>query len=294
VFDYSTLSTFMSCPRLAYYRYWLGRDSIEPSYPLKWGSAYHLYRELLEKLYIKNGRTEDPEEWEKYHKVAFAVATDGWEDPPLGHKKEFLTKVRFASTCEQAFHGWKLEKHESRMVVIATEEAFELTLPNGIIFGGKKDQVVDWNGQAWVRDFKTTSYMGRTYANQFDPDAQITGYVWATGQLSGRRVQGAIIETIYNTKTKGPEHHSFLSTRSEFHIEEWMEDIKHAHGDIDRAEADDYFPKRTSACGNYGGCIFRKCCSMSSWAAREEWLENHTVERRWDFAAKEGDSDAKD
>jgi hypothetical protein len=289
VFDFSTLSTFNQCPRMAYYRYWLGRDSVEPSFPLTFGSAYHLYREVLEKLYIENGRTDDPKEWEKYHQLAFAVASDGWVDPPLGHKKEFLTVVRLAATCEQAFAGWKQEKLEGRMVVVATEEAFELQLPSGIVFGGKKDQVVEWNGAAWVRDFKTTSYMGRTYANKFDPNAQITGYVWATMELSGRRVAGAIIETIYNTKTKGPEHHSFLSTRSQFHIDEWMKDIAAAHSEIERAEAQGYFPKRTSSCDMYGGCIFRTCCSMSSPAAREEWLNNHTVERRWDFAAKETD-----
>lgn len=288
-YDFSTLSTFQQCPRLAYYRYWLGRTPTEVSYPLMFGNAYHAYRENLENLFLKNDRTEDEEAWTLFHGLALRVALDLYpEDPPLGHKKEFLTRTRLIETCEQAFAGWQIEKRQKRMVVIASEQAFELPLGRGdLVFGGKFDQLLEWNGQLWVRDFKTTSYMGKTYANQFEPNAQITGYTWAAQQLSGRRVAGVIIETVYNTKTKGPEHSMFLSTRTDFHISEWMDDIEATRAEVSQATTSGVFPKRTPACTMFGGCIFRECCSMTSWASREEWLLNHTVERRWDFAATE-------
>ena len=48
------------------------------------------------------------------------------------------------------------------------------------------------------------------------------------------------------------------------------------------------WPKRTVACDDFGGCWLRECCGHThSWREQTEWLQGHTKEEVWDFAAKE-------
>ena len=285
--DSSTLSTFQRCPRKAFYSYWLNRTPVGENYPIMFGVAYHKFREILELSYIGNLDIDDI----AHYQEALATALERYPiDPPLGHKKEHMTRQRLVETCEQGYEIWQLEKRRKEIKVIATEQAFELLLPDGEPYGGRIDQIVDWNRAIYIRDFKTTGMMGKTYGDQFDPNAQFTGYVWGGNSLSGEIIRGVMVETVYNTKRVGPEHHPFLSTRTQFSIDEWKLDAMRTIQEIRRCEDKHYFPKHTAACGDYGGCAYRDCCKLSSWPSREEWLEGHTVESRWDFAApdKEG------
>lgn len=287
--DSSTLSTFQRCPRKAFYSYWLNRTPVGDNYPIMFGVAYHKFREVLELGVVGKLDTVDDL---KHYQRALAVALELFpNDPPLGHKKEFLTRQRLIETCEQAYEGWLREKRKGDLIVVATEQPFELKLPNGEPYGGRIDQIVEWSRALYIRDFKTTSMMGNTYANQFDPNAQFTGYVWGAQTLSGRTIRGVMVETVYNTKRTGPEHHPFLSTRTVFALDEWKLDVVHTIKQIRDCEEKSYFPKHTTACGDYGGCVYRECCKLSTWPARTEWLEGHTVESHWDFAApdKEGE-----
>lgn len=282
-FDFSTTNTVNQCARKAFLQYWLGRRGTAVNYPIEFGNAYHLYREVMDKVFLEKDTPEV--QWPTLHEYALNKTVESYpEDPPLEHKKSFLTRIRLIETCEQAFDVWRDEKLSGKTVILASEQSFELALDDtGYTYGGKIDQLLEMSGQLWVRDFKTTSYMGRTYGFKWDPNAQISGYTWAARELSGRRVMGVIISTVYNTKNIGPQHHSFLSTRSEFALDEWKLDYCDTRRRITLMEQDNYFPKNTSSCDDYGGCFFRGCCSMSTWIARDEWLEDHTVEDRWDF-----------
>lgn len=279
-YDNSMLDAVKQCPRYAWHRYWLHRSPIEKSYPITFGVAYHRYREVLDLA-----RLQGKDASEELHKLALheAYKSFGDENPPIGHKHEFLTKHRLTQSCEQGFAFWAQEPDQGYEVLEA-EQSFQLALPeSGSLYGGRMDWFGKWNGRLWIKDYKTTSRMGRTYAHQFDPRAQFSGYVWACQELSGRSVQGVIVETIYNTKNIGPKHESFLSTRTPFALEEWLEDTEQTIEEIKRYEESGYFPKRTTACMNYGGCYFRNCCTLSNWSSREAWLDNHTEHRVWDF-----------
>jgi hypothetical protein len=280
VFDNSTIASVSRCPRKGYYQYWLNRAPSGTNYAIQFGLGYHKYREILEKLYLKDPNRDD---WPMYHAVAYDVAVKGWENPPIGHSKEYLVETRLRTTCDQAFENWKQEKDAGIFNVLFTEQAFELILPNGKRYGGRFDQLLEWHGKLWIRDFKTTSRMGRTYAAQFDPNNQIAGYIWAASELSMRDIEGVMIETIYNTKTKGPEFHPLLSTRSEGHIEQWLETVQDEIGDIEAREERDVWAMRTEACSDYGGCYFRDACQKEYWSSIDDWLLANTTHSVWDF-----------
>lgn len=285
-YDNSILSTSQRCPRKALYTYFYNRSGAGTNYPIQFGLAYHKFREVLEKNYLTLVRDRDKdlnEVAQGLFQVALAEASDGYEDPPLEHSKAYLTRGRLELSCQQGFLEWMSEKRKGIFVVLEAEQAFQLPLPSGDLFGGRFDQILEWKGKLWIRDFKTTGRMGRDYHRMFDPNDQMTAYTWAASQLSGRPVQGVIVEVIYNTKTKGPEHHSFVSARTPSHIDEWLRNVQISIDDLNGYVEAGYFPMRTTGCNDYGGCYFRDCCGMSSDRMREAWLESQTIESVWDF-----------
>lgn len=288
-FDNSILSTFQRCPRKAFYQYYLDRAHDARNFPIQFGVAYHRFREVLELNYLDSKDSNDLSDAsyrEALFELAFNAALEvegGFEDPPAEAYHSYLHQTRLLSSCEEAFDHWLGEKRTGSMEILFPEQPFELELPNDEYYTGKIDQVLEWRGrELWIRDFKTTSRMGRTYPEQFDPNNQFTGYVWAAQELSGRQVQGVIVETLYNTKTKGPEIKQFLSTRTPEQVEEWVEEVCYEIERVRQYEEDQMFPKRTLACNDYGGCLFRDACKKSHWHTREKWLESNTIESHWD------------
>jgi len=280
VYDNSVMSTHQGCPRKMFYQYRLNRASAGKNFPIQFGISYHKFRDVLETHWLK---MQDMEAAQLYYDDAVLAASEGWEDPPVGHKHEYLTLSRLRTTMADSFLKWREEKINARLVVIHTERPFDLELPSGRRFGGRIDQLLEWNGKLWLRDFKTTGRMGASYDARFDPNNQISGYVWALQILSGRPVEGAIIEVVYNTKLKGPEFHPFLATRSAFHIESWLETVENELNDIERHVAADVWPQRTDHCLHFGQCAFLEACQQSSWSAIDDWLESRTIESVWDF-----------
>ncbi|MCP4902591.1 MAG: PD-(D/E)XK nuclease family protein [bacterium] len=292
-FDSSIIATVDRCPLKGLLSYWINRVTTGKRYPLTYGVAYHKFREILDSSMLQmmdNGASVEDvlEKSDQIHELALGSALEIYdENPPAGHKKEFLTQDRLVQTCEQGLNEWGAEKRKGAIIVLKTEQPFELKLQSGESYGGRMDQIVKWNRRLWLKDFKTTSMMGKTYASQFQPNAQMTGYVWGASELSGQVVEGVIIETVYNTKTTGPEHHDFLTTRDAFSIEEFKVETDYKIGEIRRMEATGIFPKKTTACNDFGGCPFRECCKQGSWAARKRWLDGSTEESHWDFAEPE-------
>lgn len=292
VWDNSTVSTWTRCPRKGFYEYGLSRSPVGVNYPIQWGVGYHKFREVLESLYKKvvvdgGALLGEPDIQSFIYNGAWnaAIVAEGkWEEPDAEHKHSYLTKARLARACEEAFESWLEEKRDDKIQVLLFEQPFDLILPNSTYrYGGRFDQLVDWDGKLWIRDFKTTSRMGKGYSLRFDPNNQMTGYVWGAQELSGRNVEGVIVEVVYNTKTKGPDFFPFLSTRTAEQVRQWLRGIVWEIGEIERQLSAGVFPMRTEACDDWGGCFFRDACRRDGWASIQMWLESNTVESIWDF-----------
>lgn len=296
--DNSVTTTTGRCARLGFYQYWLNRSPEGKSWPIALGLAYHTYREVLEEAFAEGSFPETA------HQIAMARALLDWEDPPIGHKHDWYTYDRVVKTLEEGYRVWTKEKSDGRIKVLFSEQSFELEIPDCFmpdgtpeVYGGRIDQIIEWNGALWVRDFKTTSRMGSGFQDRFDPNNQLTGYVWAAGLLSGgRKVDGAIVEVPYNTKTKGPEIHQFLSTRSTGQIDQFLASQRMERRIIRMMEEATpelgmlAWPMRTAACDDYGGCFFRNACRQDNPRAIERWLSLNTVESTWDFHNPEGEA----
>ncbi len=318
VMDNSTISEYTNCPRKGFYRYGLRRGFPSTNFPIQYGSAYHKYREVVEDLMQERGCTMNDE----VHVLAMGEAVKDWEDPPIEHKKAYLNLSRLTQAIELARKRIEQEQKTGMVKVTRSEDSFDLELPfyvcercghatldeittdewecevchgrNEAIFsrarhGGRVDQFILYNNGHYIRDFKTTGRKGKTYEQKFDPNNQIQGYVWSGEKLSGRTFNGAMIETVYNTKTQGPTITQHYVNFSKGQQEQWIASMMMERQMIQtmwsRVEELGYlaFPQRTNHCMQYGPCGFLDACRSGSGFEIEEWLKNYTIESHWDF-----------
>lgn len=152
-----------------------------------------------------------------------------------------------------------------------------------IEYGGIYDLLVEFGGSLFVVDHKTTSMMGAGYFNQFKPNNQMTGYIWAAGQMSGRKVSGAIINAIGMYKTGTTKFEREITSRNQTSIDHWKLNVWHECVAIKQAERSGFWPMRTGACTLYGICEFHSVHSLDHPTEQIKRLETDFVRDAWDF-----------
>jgi hypothetical protein len=311
VTDNSTRQEYIRCMRKGFYRYGMRRGFEGRNFPIQYGLAYHKYREAVEDYM----REHDCLMSNEVQDHGLEAAQKDWEDPPLGHRHEYLDLPRLYMACQMARKRIEVEQQSGSIRVMRSEDSFDLELPFTVCsecgwasleqasecqvckggkhirlrHGGRVDQFIEFNNGLYIRDWKTTGYKSKYYEKKFDPSSQIQGYVWAGSNLSGRKFNGALIETVYNTKTKGPEITQHYVDFSSGQMEQWLvsqmmheQFIRTAWS---RIEELGYlaFPQNTDSCTSMGLCPFRDACLMGSGREIDSWLENFTIYSHWDF-----------
>lgn len=177
--------------------------------------------------------------------------------------------------------------------VVRVETAFTLDLGRTtelgtpIEYGGIFDTLVDFNGMLYVLEHKTTSELGNYYFHQYNPNNQVTGYVWAASILSGRKVGGAIINALCTTKGGNIKFERQITNRSEQDIENWKNDVAAECSEIERNKIKGFFAKRTINCSQYGGCPYRAVHTLSTEKEQRSRLETEYVRSEWDYEARD-------
>lgn len=149
---------------------------------------------------------------------------------------------------------------------------------------GHLDRVVTFNDDIYVMDRKTTtSTPGDYYFDQFEPNNQMTLYTLASQVIFQSPIKGVIIDAAqiaidFSRFTRG------FTYRTPEQISEWMNDLKFWFAKAEDYAAEGYWPMNDTACGNYGGCRFRKICSKSP-QVREQFLKSNFTKQepheRW-------------
>ncbi|HEX9430872.1 MAG TPA: PD-(D/E)XK nuclease family protein [Candidatus Bathyarchaeia archaeon] len=302
VLDHSSIILAKECLRKYFYRVVLGfAPPVVPQY-LGFGSAYHKFREILEKEFMKG--TDDQQKTEDFQMTCFQTAMGAalklWtdrkmKDPIVGDKWDFMTKTRLALTCGTAFKHWQREKQQGRIEVIATEQNIVVPLPDGEHVGGKADEIVRWNGKVWGRDFKTSSQEQNEYFKRtLDPNDQFTGYSFMEQELCGEPVQGQLVQVMYNAKgtkkepQRGPEIFPYMATRSSWQIEKWVEERMHFNLILQLSRERDVWPQEEKNC-RY--CAYHSVCKGATENAQAAKLEAEMVVSPWNFLERDADTD---
>lgn len=175
---------------------------------------------------------------------------------------------------------WYVDQyHDEPMTVLRDSEGKPLVehtgvleVDNDILFTCHLDSVVDYAGHPYIRDQKTTgSTISPRYFEGYKPDIQMSMYTFMGKALFNIPVKGVIIDAaqIAVGFTRFERGFTF---RTESELSEWYDDSMYTIETARRATKENYFPRNTTSCGNYGGCPFRGACSRSP-EVREQFLK---------------------
>ncbi len=200
-------------------------------------------------------------------------------------------------SCYECGPQHRLNEDEEHECMMGVREAL---CPNcgvalePIEYGGIFDTLVDFQGQIFILEHKTTSRMGSTYFLQFKPNNQVTGYVWGASGLSGRKVNGAIINAMGVYKSSPTKFERHITTRNAGDIEEWGLNVRNTCEEIQQHKRNGFFPMRTAACTLYGTCEFHGVHVLTTQIERAKRLENDFVKSEWNFERRDDDTVAPD
>ncbi len=148
---------------------------------------------------------------------------------------------------------------------------------NPILYCGRMDMAVNFDGLKLGLDDKTTSQLGASWPKQWDLRSQFTGYTWGA-EKAGIKLDGFLVRGVSILKTRYDTLQT-ITYRPSWHIERWyyqlIRDIKH----LIAQWKEGYFDYNLDhACTEYGGCIFRQVCLAKS---PQPYLDQMFERRAW-------------
>jgi hypothetical protein len=150
-----------------------------------------------------------------------------------------------------------------------------------IIYSGRIDLPIMWQGDLWSMDTKTTGQLGDMFWNEQRISAQHRGYCWALRKL-GHQAKGYIVNAIRSKEPpqyvmngapwKGRQqtpamwwNESLLRDRQylqENELEVWERNTIDLCEEFFWHYERDYMPMKTKWCSSYGKCPYYDVCKM--------------------------------
>ncbi len=157
-----------------------------------------------------------------------------------------------------------------------------------IEYGGICDGLIEFSGIPYVFEHKSTTQLGSSYFNQFKPNNQVTGYIWAAGLLSGQDVNGALINAIGIYKASATKFERQITSRSKIGIEAWKYNVQAVCGQIKLAERSGVWSLTTGSCTQYGLCEYHSVHVLENPKEQIMRLDTDYIKEAWDYELREG------
>lgn len=283
--DSTSLSTFVTCPRKYYLSMLQGWTSEQKSVHLVFGGHYASALEHFHK-HRAAGISHD----EALVLVVREALENTW-DRENNKPQDWFHASKTRDTLIRSI-VWYLEtfKDDPMQTVIlsdgraAVEYSFSIDLNDEYVYCGHIDRLVRYgdNDDIYVQDQKTTgSQITPRFFEGYSPDYQMTGYTWAGQIIFAMPVKGVIIDAAY-VAVGFTAFGRQPVTRSEKQLEEFRAEVLHYIGLAKQCHETGYYPMNRTACGNYGGCEFKRICSAVP-GIRDNLLQGNFKKRdRWD------------
>lgn len=294
VWDSTSISLAQSCLRKYYYKMIEGWVPKRPSVHLRFGAHYATALEHFYKLRHVEGKSYD----EALREVVREALLATWEREQLkdeegnplvdaegnpllgGDGKPWLsddpnkTRETLIRTIIWYCEEFKDDTTQVKLLADgspAVEHSFMLPVDNGVIFSGHLDRVVEYSGDVYVMDQKTTkAALSAYYFDKYKPHTQMSMYTFAGQAILAAPVKGVIIDAAqiavgFTRFTRG------FTFRTEPELAEWYDSTMFWIVQAQNASREQYFPMNPAACDQYGGCEFRHICSRAP-SVRENFL----------------------
>ena len=144
----------------------------------------------------------------------------------------------------------------------AVELSFTLDIGDeDIVFCGHLDRFVEYSGDLYVMDQKTTgTSVTPYYFRQWDTSGQMSMYTFAGRMiydipLSGVIIDAAQIAVGFSRFSRG------MTFRTDLQLQEWLDDARYHIAMAREGTKQNRFPMNRSSCTKYGGCEFAEMCA---------------------------------
>lgn len=282
--DSTSLSTFIECPRkyqLSILEGWA--TSGDKSVHLIFGG---LYASALEHYHKHIAAGVDVEEATRL--VLRELLVETW-DADLGEGVDWGHPTKTRDTLIRSVI-WYLDqfRDDTMSTVIlpdgraAVEYSFSFELTDDYLYCGHIDRLVSYGGDIYVQDQKTSgSTLTPRFFEGFSPDIQMTGYTLAGKIIFDLPVKGVVIDAA-QIAVGFTRFERWFVGRTNAHLSEFRHEALHYIGLAKRCHEESYYPMNRTSCGNYGGCRYRKICSLAP-NLRDQFLQGNFVRQEpWD------------
>lgn len=280
--DSTSLGSFKTCPRKYQLSVLLGWRHRHEATPLTFGIHIHAGLETYHKSRAGGADHAASQRAALRHVL---LASAGWISDDSYRNRSTLART----LC------WYLEQFrddQATTVILAdgkpaVELSFRFEYPTQSAQGeqfllcGHLDRVIEFAGQRWVSDYKTTKWaLDDRFFSQFSPHNQMSLYSLAGRVVFDQPVRGVLIDGI-QIQVNASRFSRGFANRTEDQLEEWFEDIRHWLALAERYASEARWPMNDSACGMYGGCTFQGICSKSP-KVRDSFLQADFHQVPWD------------
>src|SRR5258705_1647785 len=257
--DATSIEYLKRCPRLYQYEMLEGWKPNDENIHLRFGAEFHTALHQYQ-LVIADGIDHDEAVFHTIRELLYRV--EDW-NPDHKYKNRFFlirSVIRYLDKYKDDTAKTVMQSNGKPAVELSFR--FELdygpTEDQPYVLCGYLDRVVDFQGEVFVMDHKTTtSTPGPYYWNQFEPNTQMTLYTLAGGIVFQTNIKGVIIDSgqlmMDDTRfTRG------ITYRTQDQLEEWLIDLKSWLDKAYEHAVDGYWPMNDRACDKYGGFKFKE------------------------------------
>lgn len=274
----SGLATFARCPAKFYFEKLERMSKLDRDMtPLFFGRCIHA---SLYKAY------DDPD-------AAFSIFQHLWHTDPESKKATEDSKRNPERAYQMLTNFYNFHKATKMYrpldppsgVVDSTEKYSDYEAPFLIDIGGrypfygKIDRFVEWNGEVWPLDYKTSSQLTAHIALMLGQGIQVRGYTLGASQLCGQRCKGLIVELL-RISPKNDEVMPHPCYVEPVWLEAFIQWAITQMECINKYNSEGVWPKNVAACSAYDSfgvhsyeCPFACLCNQQDWQVNERLFD---------------------
>lgn len=283
VLDNSNRNLWRSC----HFKYKMkvidGIQSRKGSTALRYGSAFHSFKEGFYRTILKDGWAE--KRTAMLNGISFAKNT--WDRE--SDQREFYDDYRTfdnLTTAAMKFTEYFADD-ETELEIIDTEQIFELEMlpltntelawypspPESILFTGRIDLQVKLHGIPWIVDTKTTGNSLAIESNRLQRSAQLMGYAYAAEKILDFKPNGCLVDYLHTSARKNKEgnygtiKYDFARTPHIFtdkDIVSWRQSYLKVAKEIQESMETEIWDQCQDSCFNYNrNCGFLNLCEQN-------------------------------
>jgi len=201
VFTHSELSTYQDCPMKWWFKYDQRLDTPKPDNKLSFGRFFH---DAIDVYYRTGNMIDAIIGFNNNCKDIIAIETDE-------ERKEEIMKLDLLGVAMlNNYKNFAMANDDWKVVHSEITGKVPIKAPSGrdstvFEYSFRTDQIIEWNDNWWIREYKTAKSIGQGYLDNLMLDEQISRYCLGCNRLFDRQISGVLYTILRKAVPRVPE-----------------------------------------------------------------------------------------